>query len=177
MEAAVQPNPDPIEPLSSEQPDLETSAVADPTATPEEESAAAADASHLPVPVEVPAEKQRTSLWRRIALRRSPAASDSVTNDVLRTRLDGIALRLEAIDRSIAASDERLDERLARLWEVEEQLEQLSDLSERTVEARDAALEAAGAARGLARSVNVIAVVLGLAVTGGAAVLALPYLQ
>ena len=70
----------------------------------------------------------------------------------------------------------QLDERLARLWEIEEQLEQLTDLGERTVEARDAAQEAAASSRSIAGTVRALAVMVGISLAAATALAAYTFL-
>lgn len=134
----------------------------------------AAASGTLPVPVSEPVRKE--SLWRRMTQRGGSrkASEASTQQDLVKSRLDGITLRLESIENSLARGDERLDERLARLWEIEEQLESLQDLGERATEARDAALEAANAAQRASTVASIAAVLSGLAVLVTAASIALP---
>jgi hypothetical protein len=133
---------------------------------------------NLPVPVSDVTTTTRRSLWRRLTFRSAATtpAKERVTNEALRTRLDGIALRLESLERAIAQGEHRLDERLARLWEIEEQLEQLTDLGERTVEARDAAQEAAASSRSIAGTVRALAVMVGISLAAATALAAYTFL-
>jgi hypothetical protein len=131
-----------------------------------------------PVPVSEPVIKE--SLWRRMTQRSASAAKAEKTTaqeDLVKSRLDGITLRLESIENALNRSDEKFDERLARLWEIEEQLESLQDLGERTTEARDAAIDAAHAAKRASSVASVAAVLAGLAVLVAAASIAFPELS
>jgi hypothetical protein len=138
-------------------------------------------AERVPVPVSKPVVKE--SLWRRMTLRGGSHAKASKVDkaaaqqDLVKSRLDGITLRLESIEHALTRSDEKFDERLARLWEIEEQLESLQDLGERTTEARDAALDAARAAEHASSVASVAAVLAGLAVLVAAASIAVPGLS
>ncbi len=83
---------------SAEQP---TEAEATAEATREEQST-------LPIPVSEP--RQRRSLWRRITRRREPSETGSNGfQDLVKSRLDGITLRLESFEHGLARSDARLE--------------------------------------------------------------------
>ena len=110
--SAAQPEPVPTE--GSGEPAPEVAAGAEPPAV------APADevASVLPVPVEVPPEKR--SLWRRLTRRGEVRRADGTGfQDLVKSRLDGITLRLESFDHALTRTDARLEGRLELLERIE----------------------------------------------------------
>ena len=123
---------------------------------------ASADAA-LPVPVGEP--KQRRSLWRRITRRGEPRTKEPASfQDLVKSRLDGITLRLESFEHGLARSDARLESRFALLDRIETRLQDLADLGERADQARDAAEQAAQASRSAAQTARIAAGLAGVAV-------------
>jgi hypothetical protein len=159
MEAVPQIMPDERQPGTSGD---------EPGAAPERANAAdaataPAPEASLPVPVGEP--RQRRSLWRRITRRREPRASEPTSfQDLVKSRLDGITLRLESFEHGLARSDARLESRFALLERIEQRLQDLADLGERTDQARDAAQRAAEASRSAARTARVASAVAGMAI-------------
>lgn len=150
----------------------------DPQDVPTEKSEAAAaesgDApateSALPVPVETPAAKR--SLWRRLTSRREARRADaSGFQDLVKSRLDGITLRLESFEHTLARNDARLVARLELLERIEGRLEALADIGERADRAQAAARTAAEAASEAARTARIAAIVAGFAGVVAAAAL------
>lgn len=130
-----------------------------PEITPEQPSSEEEPA--LPVPVSEP--RQRRSLWRRITRRREPGESRANGfQNLVKSRLDGITLRLESFEHGLARSDARLESRFALMERIETRLEALADIGERADQARDAAHQAADAAHRAANTARVASVLAGL---------------
>jgi hypothetical protein len=127
------------------------------------EAATATSGPALPVPVGEP--QKRRSLWRRLTGRGEPRSSEpNGFQDMVKSRLDGITLRLESFEHGIARNEARLESRFALLERIERRLDDLSDLAERADQARAAAREAAEASRGAAQTARVAAGVAVVAV-------------
>ena len=131
---------------------------------------AAEVASALPVPVEVAPQKR--SLWRRLIGRGEPRPVDAEAfQDLVKSRLDGITLRLEALDHAVGRTESLFEERVGRLDQLEGRLEALGEIAERADEAQAAARRAAEAAERAARAAQLVALVAGVAALAGAAAL------
>jgi len=169
MEAVPQITPeDPTSPEASEQ---TIAAAPEEVATSE---AAASEEPALPVPISEP--QQRRSLWRRITRRRDPRAGEPTGfQDLVKSRLDGITLRLESFEHGLARSDARLESRFAQLERIEARLAALADLGERADQAIDAALQAAEASRRAASTARVAAGLAGIALVIAVATLTVSF--
>jgi len=140
-------------------PERETPAAA---ASPDDPPASGAEPA-LPVPVGEP--RARRSLWRRLTRRREARKSEPAGfQELVKSRLDGITLRLESFEHGLARSDARLETRFAQLERIEERLQELADIGERADQARDAAHQAAEAAASAARTARRASVVAAAAV-------------
>jgi hypothetical protein len=161
-EVAMQPAVDsPDEP--SAVPAAEASVLASETAP------VAVDPLALPVPIGRP---RRQSLWRRL-MRRSDAASSEPSGfqELVKSRLDGITLRLESFEHGLTRGETRQEEQSAQLTRIEQQLESLVHLRECAEQARDAAQKAAGAARQATGAVWVAAALVAVSVVIAAAMM------
>ena len=149
MEPIEQPTSDSQDGLTEKSEAVAGAAPSTPTADPveaaESELDDAAEAANvLPVPVEAPAEKR--SLWRRLTSRREARRVDSSGfQDLVKSRLDGITLRLESFEHALARNDARLEARLELLDRIEMRLAALADIGERADQAQAAARTAASA--------------------------------
>ena len=150
-------------------PDEPSAAPATEASAPASETAAAADPLALPVPIGRP---RRQSLWRRLMRRRDAASSEpSGFQELVKSRLDGITLRLESFEHGLARGDTRQEEQSAQLARIEQQLESLVHLGECAEQARDAAQKAAGAARQATGAVWVAAALVAVSVVIAAAMM------
>ena len=171
MEAAQQPASEPqgapevyTEPTSSEGTDPTEAAAA--SSEPLSEEAVPA----LPVPVAAPPEKR--SLWRRLTGRGDARrVEDTGFQDLVKSRLDGITLRLESFEHALTRTDARLEGRLELLERLEARLDDLADIGERADAAQQAARKAAEAAERAAGAARNAAVIAGLAAVAAAAAL------
>ena len=146
-------------------PEPETAEAAASADAAEAAEAAAEDATDESLPVPVGEPKQRRSLWRRLTRRRERRATESNGfQDMVKSRLDGITLRLESFEHGLARSEARLDARFATLESIESRLAELADIGEQAERAQSAAHEAAEAAREATRTARVAAGVAAVAV-------------
>jgi len=170
MEAVSESKPEPREAAGET---LGASEEASPSiGAPERESdgTAVEVVSALPVPVEAPPQKR--SLWRRLTGRgESGEADPEAFQDLVKSRLDGITLRLEALDHALGRTEGLFEERVEHLAQLEGRLEELAEIAERADEAQAAARRAAEAAESAARAAQIVAIVAGLSALAGAAAL------
>jgi len=158
-----------MQPAADSPDELSAAPAAEATAPASETVPVAADPIALPVPIGRP---RRQSLWRRIMRRRDAASGEpSGFQELVKSRLDGITLRLESFEHGLARGDTRQEEQSAQLARIEQQLESLVHLGECAEQARDAAQKAAGAARQATGAVWVAAALVAVSVVIAAAMM------
>jgi len=141
-----------------------------PTPEPELEAAespvdAPASAANPALPVPVSEPRPRRSLWRRLTRRQEPRPSEPTgLPELVKSRPDGITLRLESFEHGLARSDARLATGFSLLERIEERLQELADVGERVDQAREAAQQAAEASASAARTARRASVVAAAAV-------------
>jgi len=127
----------------------------------------------LPAPY---VEREPPRFWRRIRLGRTRRMAREEARDghitEIEQRLSRIEARISSIDQGLGLRFDRMEQRFLQLWEMEEQLGQLRDISDRLDEVRRSQREVTEAAKGLPRNMRTTSLILALAVLGLAAALA-----
>ena len=127
----------------------------------------------LPAPY---ARESTPGFWRRIRLGRTRRMAREEVRDgkmaEIETRLGAIEARISSIDQGLGLRFDRVEQRFLQFWEMEEQLSQLTEITDRLEEIRRAqkqVVEAADSTRGGMRTLSLI---LAFAVLALAAALA-----
>ena len=117
----------------------------------------------LPVPTRPPPVKaRRTPFWKRIrvrsSVRRAQVLAESASNEAILSRLETVEGQLSALEDALALRFDQMDQRFNRMWEIEDQLDQVLRLREKVESLLAAAQDARDGADAMRRTLRLLAV-------------------
>ncbi|MCZ6463399.1 MAG: hypothetical protein O7A09_03590 [Proteobacteria bacterium] len=117
----------------------------------------------LPVPTrQPPAKARRTPFWKRIrvrsSVRRAQVLAESASNEAILSRLETVEGQLSALEDALALRFDQMDQRFNRMWEIEDQLDQVLRLREKVESLLAAAQDARDSADAMRRTLRLLAV-------------------